>query len=85
MGRLGNVRIVKRGKVVSSSRNLRGLMEYHRKKAPVVKSSVGRKDKEGGAIVKVKFADQAHCETEFASHRIAKDWIKSRRKRCGWE
>ena len=70
-----------RDRIVSRSRNLRGMRDYARV-SPVVRVECrkcdGRPWRVGGTL-RVTYADGATCETEFASYNIMVDFVRKRR------
>jgi hypothetical protein len=71
------IEIVKQGKVVSRSRNLRGIKTYARR-SPVERVNVIGKDK-CGALLYVQFEDGAECRAVFESFGVCSAWVKARR------
>lgn len=75
-----SVEIIKDGKTIRTSKNLRGLLEYWRHTS-VDKVKIIRCG--DGAIALVWFADSAFCCTDFASFRVASEWFDKRIARRG--
>lgn len=71
------IQIFKGGKVVSTSRNLRGIMTYSGKVAP--KQITLTQDGVRGWL-SVTWVDGATVQTEFASYHIMVDWVRNRRR-----
>ena len=71
------IEIVRNGKVVSRSKNLRGILDYARKSAPqwIIKS---KSVKDGGNL-RILYNDGAVAHASFASYFIMLDWIEARR------
>lgn len=71
--------IVKNGKVIRKSKNLRGLRDYARisKVLHVKLTPYGYKKLNGH--LKVVYADGAASEAHFASYHIMVDWVRNRR------
>jgi hypothetical protein len=71
--------IVKDGKVIRTSKNLRGMRDYARV-SPVIGIVTQRdpKNKVRG-ILTVTYANGAHCVASFASHEIMIDFVRNRR------
>lgn len=83
--------IVKDGKVIHRSRNLRGILEYARRILidsvtikPVFSSDAPFVHSKASAILFVRWIDGATCETDFASFTICVDWCKDRSKFSRW-
>ncbi len=71
--------IVKDGKVIRTSKNLRGMRDYARV-SPVIGIVTQRdpKNKVRG-ILTVTYANGAHCVASFASHAVMIDFVRARR------
>ena len=65
------------GKVISSSKNLRGLIA-HAGKITVEEVDI-REYNAGEGQLYVCFVNNDYCVTDFASFSVLKDWIQSRR------
>ena len=78
----GKVEVIKKGKVVASSRNLEVLGRYHRI-TPVIKSTI-KQTANGSGILKVTYRDGAKATAKFDSFGVLKNWIETKRKRSGW-
>ena len=72
------VQIVKDGRTVATSRNLRGILDYGREHG-VVRVYVHMSSITAKVLVLFVFADGARSMTEWASFDIACGWIMSRR------
>jgi hypothetical protein len=74
------IQIMKEGACVARSRNLRGILDYARR-SPVahIETSMGYDGSPVRGLVLVKYADGAHCLTDFASYHIMIDWLRGRR------
>lgn len=74
--------IIKRnGKPVSASRNLRGILRY-RSQDTLIASPCAirvRRCADGGAFLRLRWADGAHVVTRWASYEILRRWIAARR------
>lgn len=73
------VQIIKDGKVVCATRNLRGILEYARRQRigrQTLLAQVGADAK----TLRVAFPDEATCVTEFASAAVLEKWIADRVK-----
>jgi hypothetical protein len=71
------IEITKQGKVVSRSRNLRGLLDYARKS--FVRHVTAYKTQGGGAWLAVYFDDGSWCPAEFADYSVCCRWLMARR------
>lgn len=76
--------IVKEGKVIRKSYNLRGLIT-HANRAGVAKASVHASGDtiQGEGLVYVVFKDGSWCRVRFASFTIARNFFRSRWKKWG--
>lgn len=72
------IQIFKGGRVVSTSRNLRGIVTYSRKVAP--KQITLDRDGDTRGWLYVEWCDGASVHTEFASYHIMVDWVRNRRR-----
>ena len=77
------------GHIVSSSKNLRGIVRYAREKAVVVSirsrcwmDGDAKTHNNPGADVHIVFADGAFTMAQFASRMVARDWIERRMIGC---
>jgi len=71
--------IIKDGKVIRTSRNLRGMRDYARVSSVVaVTTKRDPANKERG-ILKVRYQDGAYSVANFASHAIMIDFVRNRR------
>ena len=70
-------RIEKGGRIIKTSRNLRGLVEYARVSKPK-RIELTPQSGENGRL-RVIFEDGASTSAHFASYRIMVDWVRSRR------
>lgn len=82
MQKVGNPIVIKRrGKVVSTSKNLRGLLDYGRRhlvaKVQAVPAPIGR----SGYLV-ARYSDGAVGRARFADFGVLVRWVQSRRS---WE
>lgn len=71
-----SVEIIRQGKVIHRSRNLRGLLDYARRNS-VQAVSINRLPE--GAMLIVRFFNGATCSTAFADCSVCIGWIKARR------
>lgn len=69
--------IIKNGRIIRSSRNLRGLTDYARV-SPVVRIESCRIGEVSGTV-RVFFKDGAESRANFRSYHIMMDWIRARR------
>lgn len=76
------VEIRRAGKVISRSRNLRGLLRRFGTH-PVKSISISRVAASGEGFLLVTFDDGAECGTMFASFDVCRDWIATRRNLAG--
>lgn len=65
------------GKLLSHSRNLRGLLEHARRVVPET-VLCGSPDLDGSYPVRVGFADGSYAWTAFSDWRVAADWFATR-------
>jgi len=72
------VQIVKDGRTVATSANLRGILDYARVHS-VVRVYVHQCDNPAKVLVLFVFDNGARSMTEWASFGVACDWIMSRR------
>lgn len=73
------VEIIKNGKVVARSQNLRGVISYARKH--LVENVSIHQGKNGDGQYHITFSDGAAVQGRFAAYSILLDWITSRAKR----
>lgn len=69
--------IVRGGKVVARSRNLRGVMDYARKS--YVREAWCNRNQDGGGFVCFTYDDGSRCRTTFADYGVLLRWVRSRR------
>lgn len=69
--------IIKAGRIIRTSRNLRGVLDYARV-SPVVRVETCRVANDEGTM-RVFFKDGAECRCNFASHAVMTAWLKARR------
>lgn len=69
--------IHKEGRVVSRTRNLRGVIDYARRHG--VKRASAYAKGEGRGFIAFHFADGAESRVDFESYVVAWRWIESRR------
>lgn len=72
------IEIIRNGRTVAKSRNLRGILDYARK-SPVRKATVSCYNRERTGNVYILFEDGSECRTEFAGYIVAVEWIRARR------
>jgi hypothetical protein len=71
--------IVKDGKVIRTSQNLRGMRDYARV-SPVVQVTTQKDpDNKVRGILTVEYANGCTCRASFASHEIMIDFVRNRR------
>lgn len=76
------VHIVKDSKLVSSSKNLRGIIRYASKHGmDLVTVEEHRSQDEGGAIVTFWFLNRAWSMVIFASYTVACEYVAKRQRR----
>lgn len=70
--------VIKGGRVIRRSRNLRGMRDYART-SPVACVEVGRSpgNRTNGQLT-VTYADGAYCTAHFASYHVMVDWVRTR-------
>lgn len=73
------VKIIKYGKVVASSHNLRAIIRYAGRPSVWVDSAHVYREHTGGAYLNVKFNDGAECTTRFEGFSVAVWFVNSRR------
>lgn len=74
--------VIKRhGKAVSTSRNLRGILRYRSQGTFIVSpcSIRVRRCADGGAFLRLRWADGAHVVARWNSYSILRQWIAARR------
>jgi hypothetical protein len=75
MSFVGKVKVIKKGKVVASSKNLEVIDRYRRNNANVDKVIVNKNN------LTVKFDDGAYVKTKFADPSVLKSWVANKKKR----
>ncbi|HDR9130795.1 TPA: hypothetical protein QDA91_001892 [Burkholderia vietnamiensis] len=72
-------KIMKGGRVIGASKNLRGMRDYARK-SPVacVETLRSPANRHNGQLT-VTYADGAYCTAHFACYEIMIDWVRARR------
>ena len=70
------------GRIIRTSRNLRGMCAYARISRVVHVSAVRDPSCEARGVLTVTYADGAKCVASFASHGVMVDWVRSRRSWC---
>jgi hypothetical protein len=71
--------IVKDGKVIRTSRNLRGMRDYARVSPIVEVATMKDPQLPSRGILTVVYQDGAKCSASFASYSIMIDWVRARR------
>ena len=64
-------------RVVSKSKNLRGILTYARKHG--IKSAHTMRTVGGYGWLSIYFADGAFCKAHFQSHSVLESWLAARR------
>jgi hypothetical protein len=70
-----------RYRIVSRSRNLRGMRDYARV-SPVVRVECRKRNahpKDPGGVISVEYTDGATCTADFASYHVMVDFVRNRR------
>lgn len=76
----GKLKIYRAGRVVSQSRNLRGIMRYTSRNWPGRHvSRVHVLETPSGALLRVRWSDGAYAVALFASCTVARRWVQARR------
>jgi hypothetical protein len=82
------IAIRKDGRIVSRSKNLRGVLRYGRNKMPLGPLRVAAKAVtrvhvlgtiDGGALLRVRWSDGAYAVAKFACVTVARRWVQARR------
>lgn len=83
--------IMKNGKVIHRSQNLRGIDTYSQRNViesitikPVFSIYAPFVHSQASAILSVKWVNGATCETSFASFTVCVDWCKTKTKYSKW-
>lgn len=72
------IEIKKDSRIVARSRNLRGLLDYARRKNIwVICVAIWKTDQ--GAMLDFTYSDKAMARVDFADFAVARDWIRARR------
>lgn len=77
------IQIEKGGRIVKTSRNLRGLLDYARV-SPVARIEAIELPKEAGSM-RVIFDNGASTRANFESYKVMRAWIKSRKSWAGFK
>jgi hypothetical protein len=72
-----STQIIKAGRIVAKSKNLRGLLDYARKHAVTRIETIALPSDQGS--MRVFFKDGAECRANFNSFKVMTNWIKARR------
>lgn len=79
--------IFKEGRIVSRSKNLRGVLRYGRNKMPLGPLRIASRgiravhvlQTPNGALLRVRWSDGAYAVAHFASFTVARRWVQARR------
>lgn len=76
------VQIIKNSRVVSQSKNLRGIVAYARQVK--LASIVIQPKPDLSASLAISWVDGATCFTNFASYTVCQHWCNKKTIRLGW-
>lgn len=70
--------VIKSGKIVAASKNLRVLTRYASDHSTYVDKLYAARNEDGSGELTVYYADGAHADASFVSFTVMLEWIKAR-------